>query len=371
LYLSGWAGHTYTSAQAAKNLVELACGATLGELGSLEEAVKCFADKGLITSVTVHELWELANQHSRDMHVPENRIDALRRVRGTMAVLSMAVGVIPETMASSRVHGLLQIVFERCRGDALTTRNACVALGRIENFADESYDSVREDVYTALVRVVISSEIPDAVWYTVTEASLNALYALHPKPEDVSCALIHTLAQQAFAGRDQDDNPPPSYLTSKVFFLIGEISLRHLVLIEKSAKYVRRARLDAERKAAEASGNPSQRKADDEEDINAELGVGGVAADAELDNMKEAAERQIVQFSNSIIKPFAKMVINKCRHPSFHTAEPTLKSSALLALTKLMVVDVKICESNLQLLFTLLKNSVVDAKIRSNLVIAL
>ncbi|WPT11640.1 Condensin complex subunit 1 [Picochlorum sp. SENEW3] len=369
LYLSGWAGHTYTSAQAAKNLVELACGATLGELGSLEEAVKCFAEKGLITSVTVHELWELANQHSRDMHVPEHRLDALKHVRGTMAVLSMAVGVIPETMASSRVHGLLQIVFERCRGDALTTRHACVALGRIENFADESYNSVREDVYTALVRVVISSEIPDAVWYTVTEASLRALYSLHPKPEDVSCAMIHTLAEQAFAGRGQDDNPPPSYLTSKVFFLIGEISLRHLVLIEKSAKYVRRARLDAERKAAEASGNPSKRNA--EEDINAELGVGGVAADAELDNMKDAAERQIVQFSNSIIKPFAKMVINTCRHPSFHTAEPTLKSSALLALTKLMVVDVKICESNLQLLFTLLQNRVVEPKIRSNLVIAL
>lgn len=370
LYLSGWAGHTYTSAQAAKNLVELACGATLGELGSLEEAVKCFAEKGLITSVTVHELWELANQHSRDMHVPENRLDALKHVRGTMAVLSMAVSVIPETMASSRVHGLLQIVFERCRGDALTTRHACVALGRIENFADESYNSVREDVYTALVRVVISSEIPDAVWYTVTEASLRALYSLHPKPEDVSCAMIHTLAGQAFAGRDQDDNPPPSYLTSKVFFLIGEISLRHLVLIEKSAKYVRRARLDAERKAAEASGDPSKRNAE-EDDINAELGVGGVAADAELDNMKDAAERQIVQFSNSIIKPFAKMVINTCRHPSFHTAEPTLKSSALLALTKLMVVDVKICESNLQLLFTLLQNRVVEPKIRSNLVIAL
>eukprot|EP00889_Picochlorum_renovo_P003666 jgi/Picre1/30696/NNA_006057.t1 len=161
---------------------------------------------------------------------------------------------------------------------------------------DESYNSVREDVYTALVRVVISSEIPDAVWYTVTEASLRALYSLHPKPEDVSCAMIHTLAEQAFAGRDQDDNPPPSYLTSKVFFLIGEISLRHLVLIEKSAKYVRRARLDAERKAAEASGNPSKRNAEEEETLMPTR-CWWLAADAELDNMKDAAERQIVQFS--------------------------------------------------------------------------
>jgi condensin complex subunit 1 len=53
------------------------------------------------------------------------------------------------------------------------------------------------------------------------------------------------------------------------------------------------------------------------------------------------------------------------------TAEPALKASALLALTKLMVVDATICENNLQLLFTFLQNRVVDPSIRSNLVVAL
>ena len=370
LYLSGWAGNNFTSAQAAQNLVNLACGANLGELGSLEEIVKCFADKNLITVVTVHELWELADTYSRDIHEQgANKAAALRHLRGAIAILSMAVGIVPGTMDDVRVKRLLSIVFNRARGDALTSRNACVALGRIPDFADEVYSPVRNDVYTALVRAIISSEIPDSVWYTVAEASLNALYSLHPKPEEISSALIRNLATQAFDGRDQDENPPPSYLVSKVFFLVGEVSLRHLVLIEKSAKHVRRVRLEAERKAAESSGKGSSK--DDEEDINAELGVGGVAADAELDNMKEAAERQIVNFQNGIVKPFAKLIINTCRHPSFNTADSILKSSALLALTKLMVVDVKICEGNLQLLFTLLQNRVVEPAIRSNLVIAL
>lgn len=371
LYLSGWAGNNYTSAQAAQNLVNLACGATLGELGSLEEIVKCFSDRGLITAVTIHELWEIAQKHSQEMHHPEaDRGSALRHLRGAMAIISMAVGVIPETITATRVKILLQIVFNRARGDALTARHAFVALGRIDNFSDDSFASVRNDVYAALIRAVVSSEIPDSVWYTVAEASLSAIYSLHPKPEDLSICMIKTLACQTFEGRDQDENPPPSYLASKTFFLVGEVSLRHLVLIEKSAKYVRRARLEAERKAAEASGDPGT-STDEDEDMNAELGVGGVAADAELDNMKEMAEKQIVQFNKGIIKPFAKMIINTCRHPSFNTAEPILKSSALLALTKLMVVDVNICEANLQLLFTLLQNRVVDPAIRSNLVIAL
>ena len=37
LYVKGWDGATFTSAQAAKHLVDLATGATLGELGALEE----------------------------------------------------------------------------------------------------------------------------------------------------------------------------------------------------------------------------------------------------------------------------------------------------------------------------------------------
>ncbi len=373
LYLSGWAGNSYTSAQAAQNLVDLACGATLGELGSLEEVVKCFSDKGLITIVTVHELWEIAEKHSREIHQPEaDKGLALRQLRGAIAIISMSVGVIPGTMNASRVKNLIHIVFNRARGDALTARHAFTSLGRIEEFSDDSYEHVRTDVYTALVRAVISSDIPDSVWYTVAEASLSALYSLHPKPEDLSVHMIKTLACQTFGGRDQDENPPPSYLASKTFFLVGEVSLRHLVLIEKSAQYVRRARLDAERKAAEASARPgSGTEEEEEEDMNAELGVGGVAADAELDNMKDMAEKQIVQFNKGIIQPFARMIINTCRHPSFNTAEPVLKSSALLALTKLMVVDVKICEANLQLLFTLLQNRVVEPAIRSNLVIAL
>ena len=45
-----------------------------------------------------------------------------------------------------------------------------------------------------------------------------------------------------------------------------------------------------------------------EDDINAELGVGSVAADAELDAMKEGAERQILGAARSLLGPYARLV---------------------------------------------------------------
>ena len=131
LYLSGWAGNSFTSSQAAQNLINLAKGATLGELGSLEEAIQCFSHKGLITAVTVHELWDLASNRSDELKDPNHGCKALKQLRGAIAVISMSVNVIPDTMTESRVRNLLAIAFGRARYDALTVRHACVALGKI------------------------------------------------------------------------------------------------------------------------------------------------------------------------------------------------------------------------------------------------
>lgn len=140
LYLSGWTGNSFTSAQAAQNLLNLAIGATLGELGSLEEAIKCFAQKGLITAITMHELWDLAEKSSRQMiEDVENRSRALQQTRGALAVLSMATGVVEDTMEPHRIASLLKIAFVRGRCDPLTVRHACMALSKIggEAFSDK------------------------------------------------------------------------------------------------------------------------------------------------------------------------------------------------------------------------------------------
>lgn len=218
------------------------------------------------------------------------------------------------------------------------------------------------------MRVILSDDLPDGAWFTACEAALKALYEIYPDQEKICISILQHMADDAFINRDQDENPPPSRLAAKLFFVVGEVVLNHLVLIEKCAKNVRKVRLETERRAAEASPGSNGKK---KEDINSELGVGGVAADAELDAAKDAAEKQIVGFEKNILNPFSKMIARVCRQSTFITAEPTLKASALLAMTKLMVVDANVCEANLQLIFTYLHNKVIEPEIRSNIVIAL
>lgn len=133
LYVTGWAGSTFTSAQAARNLITLASGATLGELGSLEEVMKEFMAKGFVTPVTLHELWDIAGRAASAVAAGAQGCGRARRdLRAAFAVLSMVAATSPGSFSEPHVRMLLQYGFGTGRAaDALTTRHACLALQRL------------------------------------------------------------------------------------------------------------------------------------------------------------------------------------------------------------------------------------------------
>lgn len=120
-----------------------------------------------------------------------------------------------------------------------------------------------------------------------------------------------------YVGGEDDDSTIHSYSAaalSRFFFVLGRTSLQHLLNIEQTSKAIRAARLAADRAAAEAverqmsaaagssSGGARRGKASASaasavqpapEDIGAQLGVGSVAADAELDALAETIEAQV------------------------------------------------------------------------------
>jgi len=449
LYMSGWAGALLTSAQAARALVSLASGASLGELGALEECVKEFITRGKMTPVHVHELWELATRaHAALMSGVAGAQRAQRDLRAALAVLSMAAAARPELFNSQHISAFLQYGFDfKIVADALTTRHACTALTCLEDsFKSGLYDSSLEAVYSALVATVVSSPLTDSSWFSAAESAITALYCLHPAPEHLVSSILKHMARQAFSqsqsgggatddapttemmmeaiedammneddggGNDSDDQPSPSagvrktavYLNvcgsqdvqssslSRFMFVLGHSGLQHLVYVEKVCKAVRKARNDAEKRMAEDKADRataaaqkkskneedgsseeeenSENEEEEEEDINAELGVGSVAADAELDASKEAAEKQLLRSASSVLAPYARLISALCHSSILLSCDTTLRSSILLALTKLMIVDIDFCEANLQLLFTLLQNRSVEPALRSNLIIAL
>ena len=191
-----------------------------------------------------------------------------------------------------------------------------------------AYEHLMDAMFGAFTRVVVASPLPDASWYSAAEAAIAALYVLHPAPEHVCAAILRRMAVAAFAtaaaGESADteesgeaggpaaaapiaaDADLSSFAVrplSRFFFALGHVALQHLVLVERCAKAVRRARHEAEKKSAEdraaradaARAGKKSAAPDEDVDINAERGVGSVAADAELDAMVDGITGAIAQ----------------------------------------------------------------------------
>ena len=113
--------------------MDLASGATLGELGSLEEVVKEFMNRSFVTTVTLHELWELANKAGAALAAGIGGARACRDLRAALAVISMAIAVKPESVSEREIAALLRLGFPGgYPADALTARHACAALLHLE-----------------------------------------------------------------------------------------------------------------------------------------------------------------------------------------------------------------------------------------------
>ncbi|KAK9823736.1 hypothetical protein WJX72_005030 [[Myrmecia] bisecta] len=367
---------------AAQNLVNLAQRATLGELSALEAIVHQLLSRGLLRPLVLKGLWAIcARMHT----VPTGTGE----VRAALSLISMAGADKPELVAD-HLTDLLKIGFEQQR-DPLVTRSACLALQCLQPASDAAAQAALQPVFQALTRVLVASPLPDAGWYSAAEAAMAAIYTLHPAPQALCSAVLQHTAASVLAppspGPEATEEGPgvavlhatvSAAALSRFLFLLGQVALKHLVHVEGLARAIRRKRAHAEKVAADlhaqrlASGDSQPRDdaaAAEEDDIAAQLGVGSVAADTELDALKESAEAEIVAAGN-LVGRFAPLVACLCHDRALLSSHPLLRSSALLALTKLMAIDQSFCDANLQLLFTLLQNRAVEASVRSNLVIA-
>eukprot|EP00775_Hariotina_reticulata_P007726 gene7726-7925_t len=168
-----------------------------------------------------------------------------------------------------------------------------------------------EEVLAAIIRLLIAS--PDAGmaanWPSAAEAAVSALYALSNQPEQIMAVVL------------------------------GEMFRRCSPVAE-------------------------------EEDIGELLGVGSVAADAQLDGLAEAVEAQMMA-GDQLLGKYGQLLSSFCHLKRTLEVPQPLLASALLALTQMMAVNSNYCSSNVALLFTLLLRRHVAAGIRVNMVVAL
>ncbi|KAH7430593.1 hypothetical protein KP509_08G005100 [Ceratopteris richardii] len=359
--------------ETAMNLINLTMEASIGDLASMEEILRTLVRKGDISQNAIVALWDFFTFNAPGATVEQSR--------GALVVLSMVAKSSPKIL-SSHLQNVVDIGFGRwAKEDMLLARTACNIL---QQLSGDTYSSLLSShkVFNNLVNVILSSGLPEESWYAAAEQAINAVYVLHPMPEDFSAKILRKFYSSAFNSSglqiDEQKSAESSISVislSRFLFLVGHIALKQFVYIESCVRKIRRQRTDKERAAAESQGSldcepdSSMHK---EENISDELGV-AASEDARIDILQERAEKDIVSGGQSgkyLIGVCAPLVAKVARNVSLLQEYPMLQCSVMLALSKLMVLDEEFCEQHLQLLFTVAQNAQ-DDTVRSNCIIAL
>ncbi|KAG0620104.1 hypothetical protein M758_4G189600 [Ceratodon purpureus] len=387
--------------ETALNLLTLALDASIGDLASIEALLIKFTGKGDISHGTVAALWNYFTFNALDV-TPE-------KSRGALVILCMAAKSQPRII-SSHLQSVIDVGLGRRAGkDPLLARYACIALQRLSD-ADRIGLGSNHKIFSILSSLIIKPGLPEEGWYSAAEQAINAIYSLHPTPEKFASGLLLIFCKSVFGhfykGADEpssleepstpDSGVPRSPATvesdgleptashlSRFLFALAHIALKHLVYVESCVRKLRKQRADKEKAAADAAADlvannggrsPSQHASNKAkvDSIDAELGL-AASEDARIDSLLEKTESEII-FGESnkrfLIGAMAPIVAKTCRNLSLMQQYPGLRSSAMLALCKLMAIDADFCDQNLQLLFTVAQSSG-EAAVRSNCIIAL
>ncbi|CAG9466088.1 unnamed protein product [Pedinophyceae sp. YPF-701] len=307
--------------QTAMNLVNVVSAANVGELSALETVISKLLASGELRESIVLALWDVAERGSD------------KAAGSAMALLAMVAAAKPE-MVAEKFDILLKIGFDRL-GNALLMRHACTAISNVAHLlkrsdeADGDLDAIAS-ARDCLLRALLASDLSLSGWFSLAETAIKAIFDTQPKPDVVAQTLLEGVARLTVQSPEHDVGTSSADL-SKLFYVVGQAA---------------------------------------NEDIAAQLGTSSSAKeDAEVDAMNQVVESQLLSTA-SVVGRFAPLVVQVCADTAVLARSKLLRSSALLALTKLMAVDGRFCERNLPLVFTLLQNHCVEPSIRQNLVIA-
>ena len=406
-------------AGAAVALLELVHGASLGDLTAAEEVLTSLVSSGRLAAqgLVMRHLW--AEAAGASAPAPGTATAAAtaafwQRRCDAVALLAMAGTASPDVVRP-HVGVLLDCVAAGARQHAPLARAACAALSKAapscEAVAGDGQpvlvagrwqvDHAAFDALAAVLRAPVSrGALAGAAWFPVAEQALACVFARHPDPEAFAGAVLaHMAADAGLVATPGDDQAAPSLgrinaaSLARFLFALGCAALNQLVYIESAAKAVRNARTAAEKRAAEAASvaataaaaapvaapakagrgkkaaaasaapetTPAAAAADKMDEpggLAAQLGQTSASVDAELDALREAAEAELVSSSSpGVIALFAPLALAVASTPALLASHPLLRGAALSCLCRLCALDASFCESNLALIFTLLRDT--------------
>lgn len=371
--------------QIAQNLLDLVGDATVSELASIEEALGRLVKKEIIPPDVFSILWTIASQ-------AEGQLRA-----SAMLIISMAASAAPKIVDSAY---RLQNLYDAGLGDYVeehrdwkTARSAAYALQRVGR-AKVDPSSARYIILDLIMERLVAIARGDWCddnnkddtnsWFSAAEQALNAIFSISPAPEKVAMEIL--LGHQAgiFGSAEDPTDSAHSLRLSRFFFVLGHIALKLLIYTEMLSGSVRRANAAKSVKKQESASSGKSNKdkdangespggsknVDEEDAIEAELGI-AAQAEAETERtVAEIAESEIV--GRGMISLFTPMLLRVVANEEGTYSSLILMQSATLALCKCMCISKSFCEKHLPLLFSVLAKAPNDDQdLRANIVIAL
>ena len=101
-----------------------------------------------------------------------------------------------------------QVGFSKQCPDALTRRSACTALSQLTRAGSRVPEDQLLAAHRALTGSLVASGLPEEGWYSVAEAAVCALYALHPQPAQLCEAVLRSMVKSAMAAIQKGEGCP-------------------------------------------------------------------------------------------------------------------------------------------------------------------
>ncbi|XP_018677159.2 condensin-1 complex subunit CAP-D2 isoform X1 [Musa acuminata AAA Group] len=363
--------------ETAKNLLDLAIDSSIGDLAALEFLISSLMSKGEISMSTISALWDFFIFNVNGVVAAQSR--------GALSILCMAAKSNPGILGS-HLQDIIDIGFGHwAKEEPLLARTACVALERLSEEDKDKLRSSSSKVFAALHSLVAGFWLPDHIWYAAVDKAISTIYSVHPLPEAFAADIVKKYLNSVFGCTASDEmlndvslgpsnfmSTVPTAKLGRFLFIISHIALNQLVYIESCIRSIQKQKLKKEKLKVEKQQVNGGSAEVEMQGINAELGL-GASEDAVIDSLSEKAEKEIVSGGSTeknLIGYCAPFLSRLCRNLNLMQKFPELQASTMLALCRLMIIDSDFCESNLQLLFTVVESASSET-VRSNCTVAL
>ncbi|KAJ8320625.1 hypothetical protein KUTeg_002212 [Tegillarca granosa] len=435
LYLKPKGGNQRANALAVvKNLSALTCGASLGDITSLEGLIAELMRSGEIDNSIKQVLWERFTLKIPNI-TPEDS-------RAAILILSMAAGAEMNIVKINVDVLVKEGLGERAESDFQLARDTCLALLKLGTgkkkqggIAPEPFRLPQDhEMFTRLQHLLITgvSQVNINHWIPFAEQAINVIYKLAEHPDSISSTIIKKLSeevvkstqkdqtssgsqpsqdndkeqqssqdndndiQQSQNGQDsqqssQEKNSDEgstysSVILTRLLSVVGHVAFRQLVHLDTSVfgelkrrHAVQESKKDSARETKKhdktpkpsASDTPSASKTKESTTEAIEDELGLAGAAAE--DAEAEYIRKICEFevvTGQTLLGVFGPLLVAVCTNQSKYNDPNLRTAATLAMAKFMLVSSTFCDNHLQLLFTILEKSP-NATIRANTIVAL